>query len=401
MLGGLVSYDFGLFDVPGYVRPKSITCNTPMFVTFIDDNLEVVYYYYTTAPQKSLDGYSTRVECQYTGKWEFVEPGDGTTRVDGNFYSTTIDWRTSATNGTLFEQKVTGSQLGISDWYACPLGFTCVYSWKIRHFWYKTITTITASRYSRIAVAIPLNSRDMYYMGRFEMTSGKRIFGSEYGESVDTGIIQIYKIYNFIAHFIHCGEPTGDPAIHECVAQLVEPHHGQFPCYEGDVATFLSYSVCGGMYGNDPIIVSSPAGNAILGSVMIPPIYPPPGRDYPILDDGFEFKARVRVVSADFGSFDTINESMETTTKKIMDDGWALVSYFDQYARYKMGMSEWWFDPSPNDNGNYAYLSAFRNCLGTKLLNYMKDIGKLPYESKGVLSDMWAPDGGTYVGVIK
>ena len=416
---GLLSHDFGILK--GGTRPTKITCNTPMFVAFVKDTLEVVYYYYTTAAQTKFERYDTREPCQYIGSWESgYLAANSVAYVAGNFYSTSTDWREVLSTNGIYKVKSKGVAAGMQTHFYGGAPYTCIGAAKVRRFNITSVTEHFKNANNTVSVAIPLWSRDCYYMGRLRRES--QMGASQHSEpvSIYTGKADLYTVFNWVCHHWYCGEPPGDlqePDIayqnpndgtgynyiesitvgtRSCVASMSIPDYYVFECYPDDKPDHLDYSCCVvPNTGLTKIVVSSPNGK-VIGDARVPEL-PDIPKTYKVLGPSVtKSKGEVKLIGQYTGVETTKKYSITTINDPTFVAGGDGVEQIPE----GQSLSGWWWEFSPDDSGGTPYLSNYGSALGGDVVNYMPDMQNFPYISKGEPKDMQSESGGIYVGVL-
>ena len=387
LIGGLISFNFCAEIGANIEISSGVSCDTPMFVMFNGDQLEVVYYQYNYVPDKPAPPpSSTRQPCQVSGSWSTSTPS-GVVTQNGHFYSTSTDWRTSYAS-VENTSETTASLLGTYNHAKCAWPDRCVFVTASTAFRNVSDTVIEGNKYRMISVTIPFNDRCCYYMAQFtHALTGKMTSHSEGNVEYDGGITHLYELSNRTYHWLHsCSQGKGNGT---CVAKLV----GTFPD-DGTNCVPLApspmvYSVCTDWIANKDI-ASGPWGNFGIGMATWPPYYPP--AEVREAGDGMMGAANADIQMMNGSGFGNLT-TLRTSAAGKLPDG--RLAGFES-----LNLSFWWFTPSPTYLGEYAQLSVSNSCLGTPLMNYPDDFdGKTLH--KGGPSEFYGADSTSYIGVIE
>lgn len=376
LIGGLISHDFGRLQ--GYPVPSGVRCNTPMFVSFCDDTLEVVFYFYDPKKAKNPESYNTREECQIAGSWTSGTYA-GDSYVSGNFYSTRWDWRETITPEET-KTKYTIEKVGSYNYASADYFFsTCitVTSHTVFHVTYESRSA--RGRYLGVAVAFPQNDRTAVYMVKMWGASGVSESEGGSNETYISPQVHRYGIYNFVFHWHGgCGG--------ECIAKKIGEYETA-SCLSGPPPDVMYYAVCprgGYAWQNQQITVVASWGNGIIGSAAWPDLKAPSSWSKTKRVEAPEVECELHMIN-DSGHGDVIVKK-----QKVVDgDG------------YDLNLSGWWWKFSPDpESGATPSLFSVNSCLGSNVMNYMDDLdGDLKH--KGGPDDMFAGFNQCYTGVIE
>lgn len=164
MLPGLLSHEGVPLPQPGGLPPAPHV-DTPMFVSFVDDDLKVVRFY--NNPRKSEgdteDDPRYPGECLLAGSWTITRTS-GPRSIPAMMYSNDFDDRRTLP-ATRFVQTIASEDLGydpprFTDFLESP---EAAYVFRIRYFRRTTSSRSEAGEILVAAVVIPEYSREAYY----------------------------------------------------------------------------------------------------------------------------------------------------------------------------------------------------------------------------------------------
>lgn len=403
LAGGLLSFDFGPYNLEARDSPLGNDCDAPMHVAFVDDSLEIVNYYARNGDRGFRDPpqyFSTRADCQYEGRWEEYTPA-GDPFLHGNFYSNSWDPREqmvpNETRTTFDGRKAVVFQRAAQPFWPC----FSVWEYTYIRFAIDTFSAIQLGRGKRSAVAIPAGVRDCYAVA--EETFADQVLTSE-GMQVETLILgpqRIWRGYHFIMHWFPC-QPTGPdgendfgtgapPGWDPCVFWKTHDYSPASNCgYTDDVGGFF-YSVC-------PLYSGSISEQG--------------GSSKPIHIGGTGFLG-----STSWGDSDTLTPWSESSISEKQVQWRSYLFCSGQVGRriiLKAGedsvpneeqtnsaLDDWWWRASPDVNGSVPFMGASQSCLGSLITNYHTDIDGLVTKHIGGPDNMHAGVLTAYVGVVQ
>lgn len=375
--GTVLSFDFGADEVAPEDAPR---CDTPMFVFFESGGLQTVNYFWEYRPPGTSKVVNTKQPCQVTGGWTVGTYSDGDGVLNGNFYTTHVDWR-EMMHGS-HHNEINASQ-SITKVLA-SFGF-CTFSDMIGYAQWNyfgsngTDQKVSGGKSRKISVVVPSGDRSIYLIAKFDtehdtytrQTSNSVSLGT--GSSIAFGIVQ----RGFTAI---CG-PNGwsDEGEITCVMRPYadEVLNNPDACIQDSISVGdTPYSLCngqesgGGYYGDLPPShgwsVSTPVTNIVGCEIRI------------------------------YG--DTHNSGAKTIKKELSgDDPLGQGGKVDFYSLY---VSDWWHRPSPDENGNLATMTVNVNDFGAALVGYEPDFNALNAEYAGEPASMHVYLGACFVGWV-
>jgi hypothetical protein len=369
------------FTAEGVSADKGPRCDTPVFVCFKGSSLTVVNYSWRFQPPGAREDIDTRQPCQFDGTWQSGHNTEGA-RTHGNFYSNDVDWREdiftegghlSTTTGTFITKLPFLS-------FCAFFAMHSVSSWE---YWYSFESSwrSTGSRSLGISVAVPANDRSIYLIAKMTNANDVRE-GSSYsapsvmghGSGRAPGVV-----YNFVFHWTgvcRLSPPDGGPITCE-----LREHGSPFQvesCWQDSISVAdTPYSPCGtGVF----------ALSARYGEV-------PTGESWSRTSDpSREVGCEIRLYGGTHIS--------GKVTKKEFKEGKDPEGAGGMVDFYSLGMSSWWWKPSPDKEGNMAYMRVNINDFGTPLIVYEPDFDALNPITEGSPESMHLGLYSCYVGWV-
>lgn len=412
LIEGLISVDMRPFGpVPN--PPKQ--CDTPVFVCHIDDQVEVLYFFRDVRDRNTPPPESTRQECQFQGRWTTTTYG-GDPYLAGNLYSTRWDWRQEITpTDTVIEYE--GRKAGVNGFAGAAAFFSpCIYVSSSTTFMIRFKSTNNSNRGLRIAAAIPFHDRDCYYMAKHESISAVTKSEGMFYESTPGPMRRLYLLYNWVWHWawFGCGsERNIDAGRVTCKAkkfgEWIDPS-----CVDDPIPGNFEYWVCPEFYnretgwsvyaplwgnanGNADIVGGwTPGGSVfvniggILGTAGWSTTTYPSQWSQTTQEAAPVHKGEVWMISN--SGFGPIRTFQKEVTGKIDDRN---ADYYD------LGMTDWWWRPSPDDAGNMPWTAVVPNCLGSNIINYAEQIDGSKLLHQGAPESMRTGLFSCYVGVVR
>lgn len=377
LLGGLISFDFSPAD--RYTTP-AVKCDTPMFVCFIQDALEVVNYALPLDSTFTPESYDTRQECQFVGGWQsYTAHTKG--RLCGNFYSNRWDWRSESVESDTLTVS-TGQKLLARPHFG-QLFFFSTAVWVGTTVWFRinTKSTTTSGRGMDLSVAIPMNDRCCYYMGKKEEHTGTSTFESENNTSVEGPHGEYWELYNFHFYWVGGGIPCENPRPTSCVA-VKQCDVEMESCVDDNLADGFFLICC---TENGRTISASPAGSGSIGGVGA--TYWPSAPHLPSPYSKTSSTPRWGACEIRLINDTKLGDIVAKYESKTGDEA-------------DTSMSAWWFKASPDEDGAIPTLGATSSCLGADVTNYMDDFNGNDKSAGGpeYLRGSWT---GCYTGVIE
>lgn len=381
LLGGLISFDFGPYAIGAGVS----RCDTPMFVCFIDDEPEVVYYFYDSRPRTTPPAEYTREECQFTGIWELITYG-GTPTINGNFYSKRWDWREEITPDTSVS-TFDGRKSGVMGYATVEVFFSsCIWVSSSTWFTVKSKVQTAAGRSRGVAVAVPFHDRDCYYMVKTDDTFSKGYSTGLHTESTQGPQTQLWKLYNFVWHWRDGGLCTGniDAGSIGCVAKKFGDWMNP-SCVDDGIPAEIQYAVCpptGYRQDLENLTVYAPLwGNYTIGSAYFGNVTKPSAWTETNQPPRRESACEIRLITnSGLGEIIAKKESVVAPNELTLDS--------------------WWFrfSPWPDDN-SMPWMGVSESCLGSPIVNYHKDMDASQTGHAGGPDNLWASVYACYTGV--
>jgi hypothetical protein len=148
-------------------------CDTPIFVCYSGDDLNVVNYFYRKLPSRTSKTESTQSPCQFGGEWDTQRLPDGE-YLGGYFYSNILDWREMVPfdgeerlhytmQGVGTRQHISFNPLyntpGLSD--AAP-----AQAWTTAYYQVAYDGSKRSAVSLQIGVTVPYGDRSIYYMAK-------------------------------------------------------------------------------------------------------------------------------------------------------------------------------------------------------------------------------------------
>jgi hypothetical protein len=383
IVDGLVSYDFSPAEYPfSGTAPR---CDTPMFVTVIDDNVETVNYFYDPNPSPQMVAENTRGECQFTGSWTSSVTFSSGQRVCGNFYSARWDWRKELSYEESFT-KYTGKKLSVQGEAKVNEFFgMCITVSTVVKFWITSTTTATSAKSLDVSVAIPFSDRTAYYMAKIESNNGTSVTESGYTEQTTGPHYELWEIYNSLWHRVAgCGKPYNGTI--NCIAKKVYEWDVD-SCVSEDVADQFFYTLCPAVvYPNTKLTQTATWGQGILGSVVWPNIQNPRSYSTLVKPAISVTSYEIRMVN-DSGLGEFVCESATVNNASM----W-----------YDTNMDGWWWRSSPDEqSGATPYMGVMSSVLGQPIVNYHTDMDQATTAHAGEPDNMHASTYACYTGVIE
>ena len=152
---GCVSFDMRSPDYKG----KSVVCDTVVFACYVNDELQVVKYFYDDR-KFYQDKDSTFEEMMVVGQWEETTT-NGESGLLGNFYTSSFDERQQAAPTTIYTHIV-GTDMGYGQpRFKTPGLFESVGSLsRERYYMHRTKTRVVSGLALDVAVCVPVFARD-------------------------------------------------------------------------------------------------------------------------------------------------------------------------------------------------------------------------------------------------
>ena len=273
MLGGVISVDF---STPRELWPYVPTANGPIFATFVDDAPEILHIYVERGPFDSArEDLNDRQPCQFVGQWT-TGHRNVTARPNGNFYSTSRDFRRVDTVESASITRHQGRIVGMADYAEnCHWFGTGIYVHKHVYAASQRETHSWGGFTRDVSVMCAANNRSAFFVCEQELKRGEtKSRGARGRISVGrTGISHFGALYNFVFHWFGCGPSTGLSST-ECWQKGLKISNGGCGAvlYPTTEPGGFDYCVSGGNYRWIPLVVSSPAtNNAVIGSAYITP----------------------------------------------------------------------------------------------------------------------------------
>lgn len=380
LLGGLVSFDFGPYVIGAGVSQ----CDAPMFVCFIDDNVEVVNYFFDGRPRSTPPAENTRQECQFTGIWQYITYG-GDPSIHGNFYSSRWDYRQEITPDTSVT-TLDGRKIGVMGHAATDYFFSiCVWVGSSTWFAIKSKSETWSGRSRGVSVAVPFHNRDCYYMLKTDSTTSKGYNTGLSTESTPGPQTQLWKLYNFVFHWAHNCSGNINAGSLGCVAKKFGDWTGP-SCVSDMIPAEIEYAVCPSSgYRSDlenltvyaPLWNNAVIGSAAFGTVTTPSPYGTsnPGRR----EDACEIRL---ITNSGLGEIIAKKESV--------------------VAPEETTLSGWWFRFSPYpDDGSMPWMGVSESCLGDAIVNYHTDMDGDQTGHMGGPTTLWSSVYACYTGVTR
>lgn len=359
--------------------------NTPIFVCFIDDELDVVYAFTDARPRTIPPAENTREECQYTGSWTSTTFG-GDSILVGRVYSSRFDWREEIT----FDDTVTtftARKIGTYGYAYTEFYFEqCISVSSITAFWIKYVTQSVVGRMIRIGGAVPFNNRNCYYMSRVKTASATYKTTGGYSESVLGPRTDLYRVHEFYTHWFGiCSAPMPANGKVTCVAKKTGELFRE-SCVSETIPPGFFYSACPGPWpGNPPApIFVNTCGNTDIGPT-------------------YESSCRWPKIVFPSPYTETVETSLPEKEGEIWmacDGGFGPIRTYYEKIRgtADLQMSDQWIALAGNDP-ILPYLAMTQSCLGSSIINYMPDFAK-PTAKRGAPQNMQGDITTTYTGVI-
>jgi hypothetical protein len=382
LMGGLVSFDFGPYETGvGIDR-----CDAPMFVCHIDDDLEVINYFYDARPRTTPPPENDRVECQFTGGWTSTTYG-GEPFIAGNFYSARWDWREEIVP-EVRTTAFSGVKLGVQGVAAAQDFFSqCITVGSETSFNVSSRSSGYSGRSTGIAAAIPFHARDCYYMVRHDSKFNTPETAGSGIQSATGPHSQLWRLYNFVFHWVgRCG---GEANIDAGTIGPIAKKFGEYlseSCVADQIPAF--YYAVTPMYPShtEPTVVMAPWGNGILGSAKWPNIKMPSTYLEVLGSPSITHASEIWMVTGNSGPIRTKKDSVTAPNAEI----------------YDLDLSIWWFKFSPDpDSGAMPWMGVTESCLGNTIVNYHTDMDGYVVEYYGGPSSMHAGVMTCYTGVIE
>ena len=381
LIGGLVSFDFGPYAIGAGVSQ----CDAPMFVCFIDDEPEVVNYFYDARPRSTPPPEYTREECQFNGIWTVTTYG-GSPSIHGNFYSSRWDWREEITPD-IAVTTYDGRKIGTLGYAATEYFFSsCIWVSSTTWFAIKIKTQTAAGRSRGVAVAVPFHDRDCYYMVKTDGVSGRGYSTGITTEGTPGPQIQLWKLYNFVWHWRDAGLCIGNINAGSigCVAKKFGDW--EYPsCVDDKIPAEIQYAVCppsGYRQDLENLTVYAPLwNNAVIGSAYFGNVTKPTSYSTstpPRSESACEIRL---ITNSGLGEIIAKKESV--------------------VAPDETTLSNWWFRFSPDpDDGSMPWMGVSESCLGEAIVNYHTDMDANQTGHVGGPSTMYGGAYSCYTGVI-
>lgn len=373
----LLSADFTAEDVDADKAPR---CDTPVFVFFRGGELVVVNYAWQYEKPGSREEINTRQPCQYDGSWTSGHWAEGAT-THGNFYTSDVDWRESIHGGGGSMTTTTGTQVAKLPFLSF-CAFFAKHSISSYEYWYtfESSGRSSGSKSRRLSVAIPAGERSVYLIGKFDEERGIVTTQSYAAPSIQghgsgraPGIV-----YNFVMHWSGACNPgynDGDEVT--CVLREHGSPYQVESCWTDSITVGETpYAPCEG---------GASALSVRYGAV-------PTGESWDYASEpSNEVGCEIRLYGDTFISGEVTR--LEKRSGKDPGGAGGLVDF------YSLNMSTWWWKPSPDLNGAYAYMKVNINRFGTDLIGYEPDFDANA-EFKGGPEEMRTYLGACYIGWV-
>lgn len=390
---GLISIDFRPESSAAGAAATGIRCDTPIFVCMIGDSVEIVNYFYDPRPAVR-ESINTRGACQYTGSWQ-TSSSSSDPQIQGNFYSNRWDFRTemaASWSTTLYTSRKVNTY-GV----ASSLSFfgMCIFVFSRVMFFVNWSTTGYTGGSLVVAVSIPFNDRNCYYMLREENYGSTFSSFGGYPQDVMASHRQLWELYNFAFHWKDtCTTFDFSPPVREtnyvCVARKLRDWHDDSACVHAPLPVDISYSVCPeNVFANTSIVVRAPLWNdGILGSANFS--YKSPPATFSVTNPTVSKSKYEIYMINDSGFGPIITKQQEITNQQY--------SNLDGSADWR---SNWWWRFSPDKfDASTPWMGVSQSCLGATIVNYSKDMLS-DSASLGAPASMFGSPHTCYTGVIE
>jgi hypothetical protein len=382
LVGAELSFDFsdaGLDDSPRRVLRK-VHCDTPMYVCFIQGQLEVISYYMDNVKPPTLiegENASDRQECQTTGSWTNINASGGVISLQGNFYSQRWDFRREQISQSVTTTKCKSEK--VAAWPAAGAEFllsSTWYTWTTVAFYVDCVqTTAPVPPSLSDSVGIPQGDRSAYYFAKLETTPNQSVYYNGYIETYQGPIKELWFVYHFLYAWVGGLDCPPQDWIDKGGPACWAHHHCDFVNPNACVTDYLQ----GDFWIN--ACSPGPGWSAGFEAVQWPVPQLPAGYNYSVPDDHGQANGDVYFVNnTPYG---------ETITKQLRET-----------ATHGSSLSSWWWKASPDPAGFMPSLRAVRSCLGESVSNFMD-------EFNGVLKHLGGPEymfaswSDCYTGVIE
>lgn len=226
LVKGCISHDFLPLE-NGVGKDKYPNSDTIMFAYYIGDILKVVKYFIDWGSFKRVT-VSNFEPYMRAGQWR-SEVSNGSTSIQGYFYSTDIDDR-EVISPTLTVTEIEGKDYGYDHrpkFRFDGIGFMCGTMWRNRYYTHKTNTTVSSGKTLDLAVCIPYFCRNALIQA-----SKTRIESVTKSESLKLELVQDPNIYRFWTYdpifantYMTIPNPKGNPYPTEGNPVWVEQHY--------------------------------------------------------------------------------------------------------------------------------------------------------------------------------
>lgn len=349
--GGNYSFDFSAVRHAPYESVSNfyhkVRCDTPMYVYFVQNSLEVVSYAYDNTkdePQYGVEFFDNRGECQYGGSWTSGIHYPGGLQLQGNFYSNRWDFRREQRTGA--SSIKTSWCNRIASWprwkqdHPFSTGLT---AWTEVAFYVDSVTKMSeAAPQLGISVALPMHDRSACYFGVLETIHNTYDYYSGGPEIVSARRADHWELFDFI--FAWVGSIPCAPEDQE---------GGPLSCWARRRCTTTNEAACDDSYETAGFWATACGGNGIKG----------PEWNRPDLPSGYGYYVDTDPGQANCDIYFVNNTSLgETITKH-------------EREKFETGttMSSWWWKAAPDENGAVPTIQAVNSCLGDEVTNMMDD----------------------------
>lgn len=330
VMGGCVSFDFSTLDGR---RDVNVRCDTILFGYYVGDDLKVVKYFHDTREFQRTEE-SDYENCMQVGTWfrtEYLSPSG----LAGNFHTTDFDERRELT-GQVKHTQIVGRDCGFDSKPFFAFDTTNSKTgtmWRNRYYTHETTTTQTDSSTLAVGVCVPFFCRNaVLHAVRLRTSYG---YGSESLARFSVRDPTSYRYWTFHPDFAWSGNlppeyRKGQPTPKDGNPVWVEmEQYNQAPC--SDFADYGSW------------VDGMPADY----SWLIHPV------------------ANVWNHSGGGGA-PPVQEYSHTTPPSIKEEGKLQVGILDDdgalvHADVPHG---WYFEASPDDNGQVFYRDGCRVVFG-------------------------------------